>query len=328
MVDKIREGIYRITVGLPGNPLRYLNSYVIMEEGRNLLIDTGFNQPECLADLKAGILELQLDMNRTDIFLTHFHADHSGLTAKIAAPGTRIFMNETDKLLLDLVIEKPDDYWLPTEAIYLKEGYPPEELTRTRSANPSKNLVSDEVFDYIPVTDNMILPFGRGNLKCIFTPGHTPGNTCLYDMERKIFFSGDHILFDITPNITTWESMPDALSYYLNSLEAVADIPVEMTLTGHRENNGDFKKRIEELSEHHKERLNDIVEILALFPGLNGYEVTGKMKWSIRAKNWAEFPPAQRWFAVGEAISHLNYLVDEKRIVRREAEGINTYFPI
>lgn len=326
MVHQILEGLYRITVALPESPLRSLNCYIIKTETRNLLIDTGFNRPECLHSLQEGIQELELDMNVTDIFATHFHADHCGLISKIASPSSRVFMTKTDCKLLDLVIEDPDSYWRPIESIFEKEGFPTEELERTRKANPARNYVSEQKLNCIFIDDGMILPFGSGNLKCIFTPGHTPGHVCLYDSQQKTLFSGDHILFDITPNITTWEIMPDSLTYYLKSLKKVFDLPVERTLTGHRENNGDFKERVSELIIHHQERLASIVEIIRKNPGLNGYEIAGKMKWSIRAKNWGDFPPAQRWFAVGEAISHLNYLVDHKRIQRRQVNGINTYY--
>ena len=49
MVQEVFENVYSIDVELPNNPLRWLNSYYIDNGGtsRNLLIDTGFNMPEC-----------------------------------------------------------------------------------------------------------------------------------------------------------------------------------------------------------------------------------------------------------------------------------------
>jgi hypothetical protein len=51
------------------------------------------------------------------------------------------------------------------------------------------------------------------------------------------------------------------------------------------------------------------------------------MKWNIRAKNWDDFPPGQRWFAVGEALSHLNYLIDQGKVQKIEKGGVHIYFP-
>jgi glyoxylase-like metal-dependent hydrolase (beta-lactamase superfamily II) len=60
------------------------------------LVDTGFNNDVCLTALKKGLNELDADMENTDVFLTHFHADHNGLCGRIAARCTKIYMNEID----------------------------------------------------------------------------------------------------------------------------------------------------------------------------------------------------------------------------------------
>ena len=44
MTECISEGLYRIPVPLPGNPLRELNSYLLRGRERSLLIDTGFRR--------------------------------------------------------------------------------------------------------------------------------------------------------------------------------------------------------------------------------------------------------------------------------------------
>lgn len=46
---------------------------------------------------------------------------------------------------------------------------------------------------------------------------------------------GDHVLFDITPNITDWWDVPDSLGDYLRSLDKIAAYPVTLPLPGHRE---------------------------------------------------------------------------------------------
>jgi hypothetical protein len=50
------------------------------------------------------------------------------------------------------------------------------------------------------------------------------------------------------------------------------------------------------------------------------------MKWRIRAKNWEEFPVTQKWFAVGEAMAHLDHLIAGAHIERRIKGKIGTYF--
>lgn len=95
MIEQVSPGIYRIEVPLPQNPLLWLNSYFIRGTaaggGRNLLIDTGFNQPQCREAQAAARLELGFGMDDTDIFLTHAHSDHTGLVQELAQPGNRVY---------------------------------------------------------------------------------------------------------------------------------------------------------------------------------------------------------------------------------------------
>ena len=81
MLTKIAENIYRKGVPLPNNPLREINVYIITGE-RNLVIDTGFNRPECEKALQEAFDELGII--ETDLFITHLHSDHCGLICKFA----------------------------------------------------------------------------------------------------------------------------------------------------------------------------------------------------------------------------------------------------
>ena len=72
----------------PGNPLKALNCYVIKGKDRNLIVDTGFNRKECYEAMQQNLEELAVDLGKTDIFLTHLHADHTGLVARLASESS------------------------------------------------------------------------------------------------------------------------------------------------------------------------------------------------------------------------------------------------
>jgi hypothetical protein len=47
------------------------------------------------------------------------------------------------------------------------------------------------------------------------------------------------------------------------------------------------------------------------------------MTWDIGFKSWDIFPPAQKWFAFGEAMAHLKYLEEEGKVERQiEGQGL------
>src|SRR5512137_1278711 len=101
MVDEVMDGLYRIEVPLPNSPLKELNSYVIKGDGRDLVIDTGFNRTVCHEAMRAGLDALDCDPDRTDFLITHMHSDHSGLVARLAGGKSRVYFSRIDSRVFD-----------------------------------------------------------------------------------------------------------------------------------------------------------------------------------------------------------------------------------
>ena len=327
MIEEVAKRIYRIPISLPDNPLRTLNSYLIYDRTRSLLIDAGFRHEQCKRDLFAGFAELGVNPEDMDIFLTHMHADHSGLAPEAAGEGSRIFISDIDLSWL-LNAESVKNNWDRLTSGYIMAGMPDHIIENMAEINPAiKMAATPGCGKYSTLSDGDTLSAGGYTFRCVLTPGHTPGHLCLWSEENGLMFTGDHILFDITPNITAWPASPDTLGDYLNSLTAVYEFPVKTALPGHRKS-GDFHIRIKELIEHHERRLAEIVSIISETPGINAYDIAGKMKWQIRAADWNVFPDAQKIFAVGECMSHLDYLLLRKKISRGNTTHICRYYVI
>ena len=316
--------IYKIDVPLPNNPLRNLNSYVIKTPTRDLVIDTGFNQPECYAALTEGLKELQVDMHKADLYLTHLHSDHTGLAEAIITDDTTVYMSDADYEYLKKNILS--NQWELAEMKFHKEGFPLSEIEAIRNSNPARAFAPKQVFTAKTVNDGDKIKVGDLEFTVILTPGHTPGNTCLYLEREKIMFTGDHILFDITPNITSWFGVADSLGNYLESLKKIRTYDIKLALPAHRKNDMDVYERIDAILEHHKQRLANTLEVISANEGLNAYQIAGLMRWSIRAKNWEEFPLNQKWFAVGETMSHLDYLLLRDKLVQKTEGEYHTYY--
>ena len=82
---------------------------------------------------------------------------------------------------------------------------------------------------------------------------------------------------------------------------------------------------MDQLKEHHRLRLEEAFQAVKAHPGSGAHELAGYMTWKIRANSWAEFPVAQKWFAVGECMSHLDRLMVQGRITRRVEDGQYRY---
>ena len=311
--------IYQIDVPLPDNPLRNLNCYILQDEGDTLVIDTGFNRPECLHALQEGLRELSVDWERTNLFLTHLHSDHTGLAPFLMQdkPG-KIYMSARDHGIL--MHQQGSEGWDEWDVLYYKEGFTQEQLTQLRISNPARGLAPTKSFPAVHVADGDEITVGRWRLQCVSVPGHTPGQMCLYCAEKKLMFTADHILFDITPNITHWFGAEDSLGDYLDSLVKIRRYEMAVALPAHRRNEMDVYERIEQIIEHHLQRLTETVDALAGHPNAHATEIAAHLKWSMRGKSWEEFPLSQRWFAVGETMAHLDYLIRRGMAELRDGE--------
>jgi glyoxylase-like metal-dependent hydrolase (beta-lactamase superfamily II) len=324
MIRQLAQDLFRIKVRLHG-PLRDLNSYVFLGKKRNLLIDTGFNEKLCLDDLQTGIRELGLDMARTDVLATHTHSDHCGLVGNIAAPDAKVYMSTVDGTSLAARFAHTRDYYAECGPRFLEDGFPKELWEYASKCNDAVAFDATVPHDLTFLNENDVVRVGERELRVINTPGHTPGHMCLYDEKEKLMVLGDHVLFDISPNITWWKAMDNALKSYLVSLRKIAQYSVEIPLPGHREVKGTTAERIEALFTHHRKRLDETREIIRRNPGISGYGIAQRLTWKIRAKGWDDFPVSQKWFAFGEALAHIDYLVAAGRVRREIEDGRAAY---
>lgn len=325
-MKKIYENpdVYVIKVPLPGNPLRELNSYLILSGGEALIIDTGFKHPTSKEALMGALEELHIDRQNLKIFLTHLHTDHIGLTDEVAGENTTIYMSGEDYGRYRESLDPA--HWKESDALFLQEGFSKEGLEQIVTTNPARKYMPDRIFTAQTVSDGDMFYVGNTKAVCVQTNGHTPGHFCLYLPKEEIMFAGDHILYDITPNITAWMGVEDSLGDYLRNLDKIREYPMQMALPGHREVSKPVEERIAEIKRHHQIRLDGTIQIIREHPGSNADEIAAGLKWSMRGKSWEEFPMEQKWFAVGETIAHLDYLRHENVVKKEMQDGIYRYY--
>ena len=323
MSEQLAENLWRLEIPLEGNPLKDLNSYLLTGE-RNLLIDTGFNQKSCKTAMVKQLRELKVDLNKTDIFLTHVHYDHSGLSTFLHRPGCKIYISKIDgKIMAET---RSEAVWRKRYERCIQNGFVEEETQLLWGSNPSQNRGPEPFEDYTYLQDGDVLEYAGVKLTCIATPGHTPGHLCLYNKENKWLFSGDHVLFRISPNICAWRNVEDSLSDYLASLQKISSLEVTGLFPGHRLLEGNLQERIKELQQHHAKRLQETLSAVKSNPGLTPYDIAGKMHWNIRARSWEDFPVNQKYFATGETVAHLDYLRVRGKLEVRLEKGKNRYY--
>ena len=324
MPEQVLPEIFRIEVPIPHSPLKATNAYLIRGEGRNLLVDTGQNRSESLNALNEGLSKLSVDLGATDIFLTHMHADHSGLLPFFKTPTTRIYASAEDADRVNHMLTADD----PMKNLYraaLRNGFSPEEAKLAIRRHPGNAAGSQAPLEFSYIEDGDEIQVAEYHFVCIATPGHTQGHVCLYEPEKRFLLSGDHILGDISPNITHFLGDGDPLADFLGSLKKCEALMVGKVLPGHRRIFTDCRGRIRELIEHHQRRAEEVLHILSDAPA-TGYQVAARMTWDMVYRDWAEVAPAQKYFATGEALSHIHFLERKGLVRRREEPEIVWYY--
>ena len=318
MIEEILPNLYRAEIPLPRNPLKAVNSYIMKGDGRFLIVDTGMNREECIREMDTALRKLGVDLEKTDFFVTHLHADHLGLVGNLATDTSKVYFSQREASYMNRSARgaSRDD----SASVYLLNGFPQDEMERAIGTHPGHLYGPKRSIEFSTLKEDDTVEIGDYRFTCIETPGHTPGHMCLYERSKKIFMTGDHILLDITPNICFWPQMDNALKEYLASLDKVYPLEVDLVLPGHRTIWNDHRMRIEGLHAHHQVRLNEV--LFALEEGeKTAYELAQHVTWDVDYKSWDLFPPAQKWFATGEVIAHIVYLEREEMIKREVRNG-------
>lgn len=324
-MKKVYENIYMKEFPLTGNPLKAINIFVIKTDDGNLIVDTGFNNPENIKNMEDLFKDLDLDISETSLFLTHLHSDHVGLAKYLEDKGIKeIFFSEIDGQIVENGLTVDGSQWQNIIKNSILQGLEEEKLDI--NDHPGFKNRPKEPFSYTKLGPGDRINLGDFSFELIDEAGHTPGMLGLYERDKKILFCGDHILGKITPNITWWgDDVGDSLGTYLNNLEKIKDYHIDYLFSSHRFLIEDVNQRIDELKAHHKHRLDETLSIIEKYGRVNTREVTKNLNWDIRAKNWDDFPASQKWFAAGEASAHLKHLLACDLIKEEIDHGVYYY---
>lgn len=323
-IKEVYKNIYLAELSLPRNPLKYLNVYVIKGQDRSMIIDTGFNDDETKTEMANLMEELELKPEKTILYLTHLHSDHTGLASYLQAKGMEVLISRTDGEMLNNSVSLEDVEWQNTIRQGMLQGMKEEGLEIEN--HPGYKFRPTERIDYTPAIPGDHIEIGDYDFEIVDLKGHTPGITGLYEARYKILFCGDHILGKITPNITFWGfEYGDMLGTYLASLNYVYNMEVDHLFSSHRQLVDDHRARILELYNHHERRLEEAREALRKTGKVTVVEVARQLHWDIRSRSWEEFPKAQKWFAAGEAHAHLEHLRALGQANMEEVNGVLYY---
>ena len=315
---EIIPGLHLLKISSPTVAYAHLNVYVIQGNNGWLMIDTGWDKAEALESLETQLVEMGLGFRDiSQILITHSHPDHYGSSGKVKdLSGATLALHEVEVNLLSSRFTNIQQFWDDMSRWMQANGTPDEDLpVNTSIATWMKDIGIPGIPDVI-LHDNDIVSTGIFNFRVIWTPGHSPGHVCLYESEKKILLSGDHVLPGISPNVGRGPWTGDnPLGDYLASLDELTRLDVDLVLPAHEEPFTECQQRICELRDHHEQRKTAMQKVLN-----NGaktaYEVASEVMWTKNRKEvtLSELCSMDKRMALWETLAHLELLRVEGNI--------------
>ena len=315
---EIVPGIHQLKLPIPfslseevGKIVAETNVYLIEGDTGWLLVDTGWDDPRTFKVFEEEIKRIGIDFQDiSQIVVTHFHYDHLGLAGKLRQlSGAKVALHQKESRFIELR-DIPKEQRVKVMKDWLsKNGFPENEIPDYVF---SMEMESPDIYFF----GGEKISTGLFDFEVMWTPGHSPGHICLYERAKRLLLSGDHLIAEITPDISALPLLvSNPLKDYLNSLRDLRKLDVELVLPGHGNHFDYFKRRIDEIIQHHQKRKGVILDILKDGP-LVAYEIASRVPWIPQQGGipWQSLDFFNRQMALMETLAHLEFLEEEEKI--------------
>jgi glyoxylase-like metal-dependent hydrolase (beta-lactamase superfamily II) len=269
--------------------------------------------PGSLAQLERAMDQVNLRLEHVRLLaVTHAHSDHWGQAAPIMErAGCELWMHpnhahavksfENREAALERRIEVGRQSGVPEEAL---RRY--AERARDMPSGVAALAAPDR-----PLLPDVVIESDLGDWEVFETPGHAPSHVCLYQRERRVLISGDHLLGRISL-FYDYGWTPDPAGEFLASLDVVDGLDARLCLSGHGRPFVDVPGHIDANRLLVSERLDGVRAALGTGP-LRVVEVVPR----VYGQEMTEFT-ASWWLS--ETLSYLRHLEVLGEVIR-EPDG-------
>jgi glyoxylase-like metal-dependent hydrolase (beta-lactamase superfamily II) len=240
------------------------------------------------------------------VIVTHMHPDHIGLASWLCERwNCRLWISATDYFSARVASASTTGYGGEAAArFFASHGLSdPDAVAKVRARGSYYgSMVPGVPPSFHRLRDGMTVSVGGGNWRCISGYGHAPEHMSLYCEELKVLVSGDMMLPRISTNISVHDLEPesDPLTAFLESIDRLRELPEgTLVLPSHGKPFTGLHARIDQLHDHHRDRLADVLEACrAPQSAADMLPVLFKRSLDLH----------QTTFAMGEAVAHLHAL--------------------
>jgi glyoxylase-like metal-dependent hydrolase (beta-lactamase superfamily II) len=322
-VVDIRPGIRWLRLPLPFM-LGHINVWLLRDGDGWALVDTGIFT-ETTLEVWRLVTDNCLDgAPLTRVLVTHLHPDHVGCAGWLAGLHDVGLWMSREEYLLCRVLVADTGRPAPVEGLsfYHRAGFTADSLERYAAHfGAFGRYVAPMPQTYHRLKDGMEVQVDGRVWTVIVGRGHSPEHACLFCRELNLLISGDQLLPTISSNVSVYPTEPEAnpLADWFESLRRLHHrLPEDvLVLPAHGKPFLGAHARLDQLIDEHETGLEKLRALcvrprraIDVFPAL--------FKSRIDDRNLI--------MAAGEAISHLNFLIQASEItVENDEAGVAWY---
>ncbi len=316
--ERVLPGVYRLRLPLPWPGVPHGNAWAVSAGEGIVLFDTGIHAPGSLAHLERALAMCGLAIEDVRLLVcTHAHSDHYGQAATIIErAGCELWMHPNYEHARRWA-EDPDAALLRRLEIARQSGVPEEPLRRyaaEREGDHETGIAAIVEPDRALVggRDGIIVHTDLGPWTVHETPGHAPSHVCLFQPERRLLISGDHLLGRISLYFDYGYS-PDPVGEFVRSLDVVEALHARLCLPGHGRTFADVHAHIEGNRTLVAERLSTVLQVVSTGEPLTAFEILPRAYGT-------DLPPMLAQWLLTETLAMLLHLEVTGQAVRLPGE--------
>ncbi len=254
--ERVLPGLWRLRLPLPWPGVPHCNAWALASGSGIVLVDTGMHEPGSWAQLERALEQVGLRVEDVRLLAcTHAHSDHWGQAAPICErAGCELWMHPNHAHATEPAAH-PEDALARRLEVGRQSGVPAQALARY--AERAKDFPSGLAAAIEPdakLVAGVEIESDLGTWTVYETPGHAPSHVCLFQPERRLLISGDHLLGRIALYYDYGWS-PDPVGEFLRSLDLVETLDARLCLAGHGRPFFDVRAHIEGNRKLVRERL-------------------------------------------------------------------------